>query len=519
MPRLSPNGQLALASLAERWGLGDRFAVGMATLRKALADQVGDERRPERDRIAAAQRLAQMHPDRAALDQMLAGVTAKSTPALTFGLLGAAGQADIPEVGPALVAHWGQFTPQVRRQAIEILLRRPEWSRVLLDAIEQKSLAVSDLSTGQSQQLAGHPDKAIADRARALLAKGGGLPNPDREKVLQSLLAVAEKSGNVAHGLEVFKTHCAKCHRHGDVGELIGPNLTGFAVHPKDKILTEVIDPNRSVEGNYRQYTVATKDGRILNGLLAAETRTAIELVDNEAKKQVVLREDIEEIIASAKSLMPEGFEKQISPADLVDLLEFLTAKGKYFPLPLDKAATIVSTQGMFHSKDATAEHLVFPDWTTKTIAEVPFQLIDPQGTRVPNVILLHGPSGQLPPQMPRSVRVPCNTRAKVIHLLSGVSGWGYPGGTEGSVTMIVRLHYQDGSTEDHLLKNGVHFADYIRQVDVPGSKLAFLLRGKQIRYLTIDPKRDDEPIKEVEFVKGDDRTAPIVMAVTVETP
>ena len=106
-----------------------------------------------------------------------------------------------------------------------------------------------------------------------------------------------------------------------------------------------------------------------------------------------------------------------------------------------------------------------------------------------------------------------------MIHLLSGVSGWGYPGGEEGSVTMIVRLHYQDGSTEDHLLKNGVHFADYIRRVDVPGSKLAFLLRGKQIRYLTIDPKRDDEPIKEIEFVKGDDKTAPIVMAVTVETP
>ena len=108
-----------------------------------------------------------------------------------------------------LVAHWGQFTPQVRRQAIDILLRRPEWSRALLDAIEQKALATSDLSTGQSQQLASHPDKAIAGRARSLLAQGGGLPNPDREKVLQSLLAVTEKTGNVAHGLEVFKANCA----------------------------------------------------------------------------------------------------------------------------------------------------------------------------------------------------------------------------------------------------------------------------------------------------------------------
>ena len=56
---------------------------------------------------------------------------------------------------------------------------------------------------------------------------------------------------------------------------------------------------------------------------------------------------------------------------------------------------------------------------------------------------------------------------------------------------MIVRLHYADGKTEDHALKNGEHFADYIRRVDVPGSKFAFSLRGQQIRYLAVTPKRD----------------------------
>jgi uncharacterized protein len=64
---------------------------------------------------------------------------------------------------------------------------------------------------------------------------------------------------------------------------------------------------------------------------------------------------------------------------------------------------------------------------------------------------------------------------------------------------------------------NGVHFADYIRVVDVPESKLAFRLRGQQIRYLRIEPRRADV-IESVEFAKGNDATAPIVMAVTVET-
>jgi uncharacterized protein len=81
---------------------------------------------------------------------------------------------------------------------------------------------------------------------------------------------------------------------------------------------------------------------------------------------------------------------------------------------------------------------------------------------------------------------------------------------------MIVRLHYAGGSAEDHPLENGVHFADYIRVVDVPGSKLAFNLRGQQIRYLVVHPKKKDT-IDRIELIKGPDESAPIVVAVTVE--
>ena len=85
-------------------------------------------------------------------------------------------------------------------------------------------------------------------------------------------------------------------------------------------------------------------------------------------------------------------------------------------------------------------------------------------------------------------------------------------------MTLIVRLKYEDGKTEDIELKNGEHFADYVRRVDVPESKFAYQLRGQQIRYLAVHPQRK-ETIKEIELVKGPDDTAPVVMAVTVEGP
>jgi putative membrane-bound dehydrogenase-like protein len=517
MDRLGAGGQLHLAALAGRWGLGPRFASALAGLRKKLLDAVADEKRSEKERIEAAQRLGEMQPDRAVLDSLLAQVTPKASPTLSAGILDAAGQANSPALAAALIERWAVLTPRLRQQAAAILLRRPEWSAALLDALDKGAVPATDLSLDQSQQLTTHPDRKLAERARAILARGGRLPSPDRQKVLDEYMPLTEKAGDVRKGFEVFKNNCAKCHRHGDTGETIAPNLTGFNVHPKSKILLKVLDPNRSVEGNFRQYTVTTSAGRVYNGLLASETKTAVELVDNEAKRHVVLREDIEEMIASNRTIMPEGFEKQLSKDDFVNLLEFLTAKGKYVPLPLDKVATITSVRGMFYSEDAGAERLVFPDWTAKTFNGVPFQLVDPQGGRVKNVVLLYGPAGKFPPRMPKSVVLPCNTAARAIHFLSGVSGWGYPGGEKGSVSMIVRLHYEDGGTEDHPLKNGEQFADYIRRVDVPGSQLAFLLRGRQVRYFAVTPKRP-ATVRDVELVKGPDATAPVVVAVTVET-
>ena len=82
---------------------------------------------------------------------------------------------------------------------------------------------------------------------------------------------------------------------------------------------------------------------------------------------------------------------------------------------------------------------------------------------------------------------------------------------------MIVRLHYADGSTEDHPLRNGVEIADYIRRVDVPGSTFAFDLHGRQLRYLAVTPERPDQVIERIELVKGPDAVAPVVMAMTVE--
>jgi hypothetical protein len=171
----------------------------------------------------------------------------------------------------------------------------------------------------------------------------------------------------------------------------------------------------------------------------------------------------------------------------------------------------------MFFDPEGQVERLVFDDWTPKTFQNVPFALVDPQGDRVPNAIMLYGPNGKVAPRMPKSVDVVCNSEAVAIHFLSGIGGWSFPATRPGSKSMIVQLTYADDTTEEHPLINGEHFADYIQRVDVPGSEFAFDLQGRQMRFLTVRP-RERKPLKLIRLIKGNDSTAPVVMAMTLQT-
>ena len=137
------------------------------------------------------------------------------------------------------------------------------------------------------------------------------------------LVGVAEAAGNAARGKELFTKNCAVCHMHGGVGETIAPDLTGMFVHPKKDILANIIDPSKDVESNFRSYSVIS-NGKTFVGMFAGESRTKVTIVDSTGKRNVIQRDEIDEIFASNKSLMPDGFEKVLAQQDLSDVLEFL---------------------------------------------------------------------------------------------------------------------------------------------------------------------------------------------------
>ena len=519
LPKLPPASRGRLLKLASTWGVKG-IDEQLAAITKTAFATLADAKAKDADRVAAALQVIEFQPESDdAATKLLAAVTPEASSTLTAGIFEALSQSKAKGVGSAVVAKLKDLPPEVRPAALRLVLAKADSAKAFLDAVERGTLRFDMLALDQRTALASHPDKDVSERAKKLLALGGGLPSPDRQKVIEELKSALAMTGDVANGKKMFVAHCAKCHKHGTEGVTIGPDLTGFGVHPKEELVIAILDPSRSVEGNFKLYRVTTTDDRTLLGILGAQTATSVEIIDAEAKRHALAKTDIVTLKETDKSLMPEGFEKIMKPAELADLLEFLSQKGKFVPLPLDKVATIVSTKGMFFDEADTTGRLVFPDWKPKVFEGVPFVLVDPQKDTVKNVVMLYSPSGTLPNKMPKSVSLPFNGKAKTVHILGGIAGWAAPFDNEKTVSMIVRLTYADGKTEDHELKNAVHIADYIRKVDVPESKFAFALRNQQVRYLAVSPKRPDAVVKTIEFVKGPDKTAPVVMAVTVETP
>jgi putative heme-binding domain-containing protein len=142
--------------------------------------------------------------------------------------------------------------------------------------------------------------------------------------VLQTYSQALQLERNAERGRAVFDQQCAKCHRLGDRGYEVGPDLLTARTRADETLLADVLDPSAQITVGYQQYHIVTVAGRIHAGVLAAETATSVTLRAEEQKDTLILRQDIDEFAASTISMMPEGLEKEVSVQDMADLLGFL---------------------------------------------------------------------------------------------------------------------------------------------------------------------------------------------------
>jgi putative heme-binding domain-containing protein len=313
-----------LLALSQRWGAQDLFGARIAEITGALRGRVADGSIKDEDRVAAAKRLIALDANPSAVETVLEEITPLSPPVLSTGFISALSESREPKTADAILEHWNQFTPATRRNATAAMLRRPEWTRALLDAVENKKLARTEIATEHWSQLKQNPNRMISRRAERLSAAGGAASS-DRQEI-SKLLPLAKEKGDPSRGKEVYATACAVCHTFQGQGGKVGPDLTGIAARDRGDILLDILDPNRSVEANYQLWTVATRDNETYSGRLETETQTTVEILDTTGQKHVIQRKDIATMQSGGLSIMPGGFET-LPAEDLKGLIAYLTAE------------------------------------------------------------------------------------------------------------------------------------------------------------------------------------------------
>lgn len=105
---------------------------------------------------------------------------------------------------------------------------------------------------------------------------------------------------------------------------MLGPDLVTVKTTGKEKLLTNIIDPNAEVRPEYTAYLVETRDDESWLGLVANQTAGSLTLHLPYGKEMVLPRANIVKMQSQGQSIMPEGLEAGLTPQAMADLLEFL---------------------------------------------------------------------------------------------------------------------------------------------------------------------------------------------------
>ncbi len=230
--------------------------------------------------------------------------------------------------------------PEAQDELVKALALAPQRLQVVI------AMALAGGKTGATQLMqtlaAGKASpRVLQEPAVTLRLQGSGFPRwkeqvakltqglPPADQQIQALLqsrhdGFVKAKHDPAAGAKVFEKSCAICHILANKGAKIGPQLDGIGNRGLDRLLEDIIDPNRNVDQAFRLTTLNLKNGQIVSGLALREEGEILVLADSQGKEIRIDKKDIEEKIVSQLSPMPANLVEQIPEADFYHLLAFL---------------------------------------------------------------------------------------------------------------------------------------------------------------------------------------------------
>ncbi len=321
-----PGSGTAGSDLIVRVKLGDEKA-----LQEALR-LVRDDQRPAAHRLAMIETLgAARRPGAAPV--LLALLNSPSIPIKRAALL-ALMTYDDQEIGATVCSRWHTAIPDerdLRAIALRLLASRAIWAKSLMSEVKKSRIKPTEVPLDLIQQMRLHQDAELDRDLDRLWGRTRATPDEKRIQVerLTGLVrsGSAGSKGDPASGKVLFQKHCGVCHTLFGEGGQTGPNLTGYDREKLDFLAVAIVDPSAAIREEFTQFAVATKDGRVLSGLVDQETPTTLTIRGANNQTTLLNRDDIEEKQALRNSLMPDGILDKLSDEEIRHLFSFLMSK------------------------------------------------------------------------------------------------------------------------------------------------------------------------------------------------
>ncbi len=201
--------------------------------------------------------------------------------------------------------------------------RSPAAQKILLRWMEK--LSKGEVPAAVQLDLVEAAEKQGTPELKALLARRESSKPPSDPLAKYSECLTG---GDAARGMKVFfqksEVHCQRCHKTDKPGGEVGPDLADLGLRVKrEHILESIVAPNAKISEGYTSVTLATKDGRIITGVLRKEDAKSIQMISADGVVLTCEKEEIAER-SGGLSAMPEDLIKFLSRGEIRDLVEYL---------------------------------------------------------------------------------------------------------------------------------------------------------------------------------------------------
>lgn len=251
---------------------------------------------------------------------------------LVLGSLTALGSYTNEEIGRDLIMNLSQLPADMREVAESILTSRKAWAERLLASVDMGELSPDSISQNAIRKALLLQDETISAMIKKHWGEVQGATTAAMLADIKNYKAIiGTGSGNPYAGKKLFMQSCGKCHQLFQDGGDVGPNLTAFKRDDLNHMLVNVVNPSIAIREGYENYVVFTDDGRTINGFISDQDSQVVVIKSVDAQSTIVPRQEIDEMMAIKRSVMPEGILQPLTTQQIRDLFAYLRATQ---PLP-----------------------------------------------------------------------------------------------------------------------------------------------------------------------------------------